>query len=150
MKRRTLLQAMLPALAGVPLFARAVALPVIDVYKSATCGCCKDWVKHLQSNGFTVRAQDVVNPSDFREKFGMPQELGSCHSGLVQGYALEGHVPASEVKRLLAERPKAKGLAVPAMPMGSPGMEGNRSDPYDVFLVHANGSKSVYRHYAGK
>lgn len=150
MKRRTLLQALLPALAGVPLFARAVALPVIDVYKSATCGCCKDWVKHLQSNGFTVKAQDVLNPSDFREKFGMPQALGSCHTGLVQGYALEGHVPASEIKRLLAERPKVKGLAVPAMPMGSPGMEGNRSDPYDVFLVQANGSKSVYRHYAGK
>ena len=132
-----------------PIVASAAA-PVIEVYKTATCGCCKDWVKHLQANGFSVKAQDVANPSDFRDKFGVPKAFGSCHSGMVQGYALEGHVPANEIKRLLAERPKAIGLAVPAMPLGSPGMEGNRSDPYDVFLIQAKGRHSVYQHYAGK
>ena len=123
---------------------------MIEVYKSATCGCCTEWVKHLQDNGFTVKAHDVANPSDYREKFGIPQELGSCHTGMVNGYAIEGHVPAREIRRLLAERPKARGLAVPAMPMGSPGMEGHRNDPYDVLLVQANGRRKVYQHYTGK
>lgn len=150
MKRRTFLQAALAGTAALHLGARAAAgnaSITIDVYKSATCGCCGDWVKHLQKNGFTVNARDVANPSDYRDKFGIPQELGSCHTGMVMGYALEGHVPASEIKRLLAEKPKAIGLAVPAMPMGSPGMEGHRNDPYDVFLVMAGGKRKVYRHY---
>lgn len=146
MKRRILLQAIIAAPLGIHLMASA-AVPVIDVYKSATCGCCSAWIEHLRANGFTVNAHDVANPSDYREKFGIPQALGSCHTGMVQGYAIEGHVPASEIKRLLVERPKAKGLAVPSMPMGSPGMEGHRSDPYDVLLVHANGHYSVYRHF---
>lgn len=149
MKRRTFLQAALAGALGAHLGARAANTATIDVYKSATCGCCEDWITHLRKNGFTVNAHDVANPSDYREKFGMPRELGSCHTGMVQGYALEGHVPAADVKRLLAERPKAIGLAVPSMPMGSPGMEGPRADAYDVFLVQANGRRSVYRHYAG-
>lgn len=149
MKRRMLMQAILAGVFGVHLSASATA-PVIEVYKSESCGCCSEWVEHLQSNGFTVKAQNVANPSDYREKFGMPQELGSCHTGLVQGYALEGHVPAAEIKRLLAEKPKAKGLAVPSMPMGSPGMEGHRNDPYDVLLVRAGGRYSVYKHYNAK
>lgn len=124
------------------------ALPAIDVYKSATCGCCEQWVEHLKKNGFTVKAHDVPNPSDYRAKAGMPEQLGSCHTGMVSGYAIEGHVPTAEIKRLLVERPKAKGLAVPSMPMGSPGMEGPRSDPYDVFLVQADGGHKVYQHYA--
>lgn len=147
MKRRILLQAIIATSLGIPLMANA-AMPVIDVYKSATCGCCTAWIEHLRANGFTVNAHDVANPSDYREKFGIPQALGSCHTGMVKGYAIEGHVPASEIKRLLVEQPKAKGLAVPSMPMGSPGMEGHRSDPYDVLLVHANGHYSVYRHFA--
>ncbi len=149
MKRRILLQAILAGSLGVHLTASA-ALPVIEVYKSASCGCCTEWVKHLEANGFTVKARDVANPSDYREQFGIPNALGSCHTAKVRGYALEGHVPASEIKRLLAERPKARGLAVPSMPMGSPGMEGNRSDPYDVLLVHTDGRHSSYRHYNGK
>ncbi|WP_158590360.1 copper-binding protein [Noviherbaspirillum cavernae] len=153
MKRRNFIQAISAAVLAMSGFAfnAAAALPAIDVYKSATCGCCSKWIEHLQANGFKVNAHDVPSPSDYRSKFGMPQELGSCHSARVDGYALEGHVPASEVKRLLAERPKAKGLAVPAMPLGSPGMEvdGARSDPYDVLLVKADGSHSVYRHYDG-
>jgi hypothetical protein len=146
MQRRTVLQGMLAGWLGIQLDAWA-ALPAIEVYKSADCGCCEEWVKHLRSNGFTVKSHDVANPSDYREKFGVPQALGSCHTGLVAGYALEGHVPASEIKRLLAERPKAGGLAVPSMPMGSPGMEGARRDAYDVFLFHSDGRRSVYRHY---
>lgn len=149
MKRRTLLQAVLAGTFALHLSAQAAA-PMVEVYKSEGCGCCKQWVEHLQSNGFTVKAHDVANPTDYRQKFGMPDALGSCHTAMVQGYAIEGHVPASEIKRLLAERPKAKGLAVPSMPLGSPGMEGSRSDPYDVFLVQADGKYSVYKHYNGK
>lgn len=149
MKRRIFLQVLLAGTLGIHLAASAAA-PVIEVYKSASCGCCTGWVKHLEANGFTVKANDVANPSDYREKFGIPKALGSCHTAMVQGYAIEGHVPASEIKRLLKERPKAKGLAVPSMPMGSPGMEGNRNDPYDVLLVQADGRYTTYRHYPGK
>lgn len=150
MKRRTLLQALLVNAVGLPLIASAAVGPVIEVYKSAECGCCTEWVKHLQSNGFTVKAYNVANPSSYREKFGIPNALGSCHTALVQGYAIEGHVPASDIKRLLLEKPKAIGLAVPSMPLGSPGMEGPRNDPYDVFLVQANSHYSTYRHYGAK
>ncbi len=147
MKHSLLAKAMLIGALGMPVF--GAAGPLVEVYKSEYCGCCHEWVKHLEDNGFTVKATNVENPSDYREKFGIPKELGSCHSAKVGGYALEGHVPASEIKRLLAEKPKATGLAVPAMPLGSPGMEGPRRDAYDVILVNKDGSKSVYRHYAG-
>ena len=144
--KRILLPALLISALSIHL-AAAAAAPVVEVYKSEYCGCCEEWVKHLEANGFTVKAQNVANPSDYREKFGIPKELGSCHTGMVQGYALEGHVPAAEIKRLLAERQKAKGLAVPAMPMGSPGMEGPRKDPYDVLLIDDKGRHSTYKHY---
>lgn len=137
------------ALAGalsIPLLAHAAA-PMIDVYKSEFCGCCVEWVKHLKANGFTVNSKNVDNPSDYREKGGIPNALGSCHTAMVGGYAIEGHVPASEIKRLLKDKPAAKGLAVPAMPLGSPGMEGPRKDPFDVLLVQANGRTAVYKHY---
>jgi hypothetical protein len=146
MKRR---QFSLLALAGtfaLPALARAAA-PVIEVYKSESCGCCGAWVEHLKANGFATRVTNVENPSDYRERAGIPNELGSCHTGMVAGYALEGHVPAAEIKRLLAEKPKARGLAVPGMPLGSPGMEGPRKDPYDVFLVDRAGRAAVYKHY---
>jgi hypothetical protein len=146
MIRNILSRAILAGALGIPLLAHAAA-PVINVYKSEFCGCCKEWVKHLKANGFTVKTSNVDNPSDYREKAGIPNLLGSCHTGIVSGYALEGHVPASEIKRLLKEKPRAKGLAVPAMPMGSPGMEGPRKDPYDVLLVQANGRTAVYKHY---
>jgi hypothetical protein len=145
MFQRRLISVIAAALVGLPLAACAAA-PVIEVYKSASCGCCTGWVKHLEENGFVVKAHNVDNPSDYRQKFGIPNALGSCHTGKVAGYALEGHVPAAEIKRLLATKPKATGLAVPAMPMGSPGMEGPRSDPYDVLLVK-DGKTSVYKHY---
>ena len=146
MIKRLLVQSSLAALAALPLAASASG-PVIEVYKTATCGCCKQWIKHLEANGFTVKATDVASPGDYREKFGIPTEYGSCHTAQVQGYAVEGHVPAAEIKRLLAEKPNARGLAVPAMPMGSPGMEGPRKDPYDVLLVKDGGKATVYKHY---
>lgn len=128
-----------------PIAAHAQAL--VEVYKSPTCGCCSDWIKHLQRNGFSVKAYDVRDASVSRAKFGVPAELGSCHTAVVGGYAVEGHVPAREIKRLLAERPKAKGLAVPGMPHGSPGMEGPRGDAYEVLLFQADGRARVYQKY---
>jgi hypothetical protein len=147
MKIRSVLQAALLS-SSLLTGAAFAALPTVDVYKSAYCGCCEQWVEHLKKNGFTVKSHNVPNPSDYRAKSGIPEQLGACHTGQVNGYAIEGHVPAAEIKRLLAEKPDAKGLAVPAMPMGSPGMEGPRSDAYDVLLVQADGSHKVYQHYA--
>lgn len=149
MQRRTLLQAMLIAVLPAPMLARAATAPLVEVYKTEGCGCCEGWIEHLKANGFAVKAQNVGDTGAYRQKFGIPNDLGSCHTGIVQGYALEGHVPAAQIKRLLAEKPKAKGLAVPSMPLGSPGMEGPRNDPYDVFLIKADGSISVYQHYSG-
>lgn len=149
MKRRIILQALLMGSAAVPLLTHA-AVPVIEVYKSASCGCCHMWVEHLKTAGLSVKVQDVEEPGTYRRKFGMPDALGSCHSARVAGYALEGHVPAADIRRLLLEKPKARGLAVPSMPLGSPGMEGPRSDPYDVFLMQVDGRYSVYRHYGAK
>lgn len=143
---RPLRHAAAATLLALPLAATA-AQPVIEVYKTEYCGCCKEWIKHLEANGFQVKAQNVANPSDYREKFGIPAEYGSCHTGRVGGYAVEGHVPAGDIKRMLAEKPKARGLAVPGMPMGSPGMEGSRKDPYEVLLVKDGGKTSVYKRY---
>ncbi|UVW30657.1 DUF411 domain-containing protein [Massilia sp. H6] len=146
MKRRLFSQVALAAALFTPVFAMAAA-PIIEVFKTESCGCCGAWVEHLKANGFATRVVNVENPSDYRQRGGIPDKLGSCHTGMVQGYAIEGHVPASDIKRLLAQKPKAKGLAVPAMPLGSPGMEGPRKDPYDVLLVQANGSTKVFKHY---
>jgi hypothetical protein len=146
MKRRLFIQAAIGASVAMPLLATA-AVPVIEIFKTESCGCCGAWVEHLQANGFVTRVVNVDNPSDYRERGGIPNELGSCHTGIVQGYAIEGHVPASDIKRLLATRPKARGLAVPGMPLGSPGMEGPRKDPFDVLLVDAKGRSSIFKHY---
>ena len=149
-RRRLLLAAAATALPAWALAQRAPAATAIDVWKSPTCGCCKDWIAHLQANGFAARVHDNGN-TDQRAALGMPIRYGSCHTALVGGYAIEGHVPAREVRRLLAEKPKAIGLAVPAMPLGSPGMDGpeygGRRDAYDVFLVLKDGSAKVYRSY---
>lgn len=124
--------------------------PLVEVWKSPTCGCCKDWVAHMQDNGFRVTVHETGNVAA-RARLGIPNELGSCHTARVEGYAIEGHVPAGDVRRLLREKPKAIGLAVPGMPIGSPGMDGpeygGRKDPYDVLLVRSNGV-SVYRRAA--
>jgi hypothetical protein len=122
--------------------------PEVIVYKTASCGYCKVWVEHMQSHGFPVKAENVDNLGPIKERAGVPYGKGSCHTAHVGGYFIEGHVPAADVQRLLAEKPKAKGLAVPGMPIGSPGMEqGDRVDPYEVLLVHEDGTTSVYAKY---
>lgn len=125
------------------------ARPVVEVYKSATCSCCHKWIDHLKAHGFEVKATDVPNPGDLRRKFGIAEEHASCHSARVNGYAIEGHVPAADIGRLIKEKPAARGLAVPGMPMGSPGMEGAHADAYDVLLIKKDSSTTVYRHYRG-
>ncbi len=122
----------------------------IDVWKSPTCGCCKDWMMHLEANGFSVSSFDEGN-SDARKRLGMPVRFGSCHTAEIQGYAIEGHVPAREIHRLLKEKPDVIGLSVPAMPRGSPGMDGPAyggvKDPYDVLAIDSNGMASVFQSY---
>lgn len=126
----------------------AQSLPVIDVYKSPSCGCCSKWIDHLGVNGFKVRAHNTDDVISHKYRLGVPAGHGSCHTAEVDGYLVEGHVPAREIKRLLAEKPKARGLVVPAMPIGAPGMEmSNRKDSYEVLLVNRNGSTRVYARY---
>jgi hypothetical protein len=125
----------------------AIADEVV-VYKSPSCGCCEHWITHMQRHGFKVAARNVENMNPIKERVGVPHAMGSCHTAEVGGYFIEGHVPAQEVKRLLAEKPKAKGLTVPGMPTGSPGMEyGDRVDPYEVHLVADDGTTTVYASY---
>jgi len=126
----------------------AVAAEEITVYKSPTCGCCKKWVAHLEQNGMQVSAHDVADVVPYKKQGGVTPATASCHTAMVEGYVIEGHVPAADIKRLLSERPQARGLAVPGMPVGSPGMEqGSRKDPYKVLLIHNDGSTSVYSQY---
>ena len=125
------------------------AEPVIDVYKTATCGCCTAWIDHLKANGFKVVAHNVADPGTIRAKFGIGEQYGSCHTGVVNGYAVEGHVPAGSIKKLLKEKPKASGIAVPGMPMGSPGMEGPRKEAYKVLLVTKDGGTKTFTSHAG-
>jgi hypothetical protein len=149
MKRRHFLQA-LAATAVLPSFAHAqVAPPVVEVWRSPTCGCCGAWIKHLQENGFATKVNMVDDTSAARKAAGIPERLGSCHTGKVGGYAIEGHVPAADIRKLLATKPQAVGLAVPGMPVGSPGMEqGNLKQPYDVLLVKANGTTEVFARHS--
>ncbi len=119
----------------------------ITVYKSATCGCCKKWVTHLQDNGYTVKAINVADINTIKKEQGVPGHLSSCHTALVDGYVIEGHVPAADIKRLLVERPKTKGIAVPGMPMGSPGMKGSRKDNYNVVTFNGNGTTGVFERH---
>jgi len=122
--------------------------PVVDVYKSPTCGCCGKWVALLSANGFTVRSHDTNNVVQHKYRLGVPYGYGSCHTAEVNGYLVEGHVPASDIKRMLKEKPKARGLAVAGMPTGAPGMEqGNRKDHYDVLLVKLDGNVQAYARY---
>lgn len=116
------------------------------VYKSPTCGCCSAWVEHVQEAGFEVEVHDVANVQPVKQEHGVPGHLASCHTTLVGGYVVEGHVPADVIRRLLAERPDIAGIAVPGMPVGSPGMEvpGGRTDPYDVIAFTRDGGVSVF------
>lgn len=116
----------------------------IIVYKSPTCGCCNKWITHLEKEGFKVTAVDKRNMDKVKQKFAIKREYQSCHTGKIGRYYIEGHVPAADIKKLLAEKPYAKGLAVPGMPMGSPGMEGHRKDDYSVLLIDKQDKPSVY------
>ncbi len=118
--------------------------PAMTVYKTATCGCCGKWVDHLKANGFTVKVEIVPDMGASRQKLGVPEKLASCHTGVVAGYSIEGHVPAADIKRLLKEKPAGKGLAVPGMPMGSPGMEGPNADSYATLLFDNEGRSTVF------
>ena len=119
--------------------------PEVMVYKSPTCGCCSKWVTHLEEAGFTVKTQDVDNVAPIKQRFGLPAQMGSCHTAIVDGYVVEGHVPADVVKRMLEEKPDIAGIAVPGMPIGSPGMEqGDRVDSYDILTFDAQGNTTVY------
>ena len=124
--------------------------PLVTVYKLTTCGCCGKWVEHLKANGFTVKVQEVNDTSPYERQYHVPRTMESCHTAVVNGYTIEGHVPAADIKRLLTERPKVVGLAVPGMPVGSPGMEGSRTDAYSVFMFDENGRASVYANHPAK
>ena len=144
--RRFLLAAAL-ALASATATA-AAALPTLVVHKSAYCGCCKLWVDHMKKAGFQVTVTDMPQASldNVKAKHKVPEAVHSCHTAVVEGYAIEGHVPATEVKRLLKEKQKVTGIAVPGMPIGSPGMEspGITAQPYDVVVFDAQGKTKVY------
>jgi hypothetical protein len=149
--RRSLLIAMSSALLLPPAFAtKSLALPRLEVWKSPSCLCCNDWVIHLQQNGFTVVTHDVGNNAK-RAQLKVPNNLGSCHTAVIDGYAIEGHVPAREIHRLLRERPVAIGLTVPGMPLGSPGMDGEKYDfrtqPYQVLLLHHDLRTTLFQSY---
>ncbi len=129
----------------------AYAAPAtLPVWKDPNCGCCKDWIAHLEKNGFATTVIEQGN-SAARARLGMPQKFGSCHTALVQGYVIEGHVPVADIQRLLKEKPKALGLSVPGMPIGSPGMDGpaygGRRDAYQVLLIQRDGSNTVFNTY---
>ena len=121
--------------------------PTIAVYKSPTCGCCSAWVEHLRKNGFETRVHEVPDVSPYKDKYGVPEALASCHTAVVAGYTIEGHVPAADIRRLLRERPNGKGIAVPAMPLGSPGMPGPRNDPFQTLLFDASGNYVVFERH---
>ncbi len=161
MQRRHMLLTATAAALGLPLAGTAAlaqsrptpsTLPVLQVWKDPSCGCCGDWVDYLKKDGFQVQVFETGNAA-VRKRLGLPERYGSCHTGLIGGYAIEGHVNAREIRRLLAEKPDAVGLAVPGMPVGSPGMDGpvygERRDAYDVLLVLRDGRSRVYQHYAG-
>jgi hypothetical protein len=144
---RTILAFCLAFLLASPALA-ATDQPSIEVWKSPTCGCCGKWVEHLEENGFAVKAKNTSSAMLDRVKrqAGIGEKLASCHTGLIDGYAIEGHVPASDIKKLLEDRPDAIGLTVPNMPLGSPGMEqpNGETEPYDVLLVKKDGSVEVF------
>ncbi len=134
------------ALGLLPVVRAEPVLPLVTIYQNSACGCCGEWVKHMQANGFRVEVRDTGDVAPVRRKAGVPESLASCHTAFVGGYAIEGHVPAADIKRLLREKPKAKGLAVPGMVVGSPGMEQGPAQPYSTIVFDERGSTVFARH----
>jgi len=137
-------------LAAMLLFAWAVQAgePKAMVYKTPTCGCCSKWIEHLEENGFEVKSKNLSDVNPVKRMNGVPMRLASCHTAIIGGYFVEGHVPAQDVKRLLAERPNVAGIVVPRMPVGSPGMEGPNPEAYSVLAVKKDGSTEVFSRHA--
>ena len=153
-RRQWLLAAALTLVSGTVLHKTVLAqVTTVEVWKDPNCGCCQLWVEHLQAHGFKVNVRDVGNTAA-RQRLGMPEKLGSCHTATVGGYVIEGHVPAADIRRLLQERPVALGLSVPGMPIGSPGMDGpeykGRKDAFVVLLVQKDGSAKSFQTYPAK
>jgi len=143
-RRQFLLRLTALMLAG-PLVARAAdAGPLVQVYKSPTCGCCGKWVDHLRAAGFTVQATNVADVNQYKLEYGVPMQLASCHTAIVEGYIVEGHVPADDVIKMLREKPAIKGIAVPGMPLGSPGMESPNPERYETIAFDADGNTTVF------
>ncbi len=134
------------SLAVVAMFVGTAAhAATMTVYKSPACGCCAKWVEHVEKHGFTVKTVPTDDMMAVKKKAGVPDTLMSCHTTIVGGYVVEGHVPAADIKRLLAQKPRAKGIAVAGMPMGAPGMEhGNHRQPYATMLIGTNGKATVF------
>lgn len=132
------------ARAGADAATGADAAGEMVVYRSPACGCCTAWVEHMREAGFQVRVEDRTNLAPVKAEMGVPADLSSCHTARVGGYVIEGHVPASDVRRLLAEEPDVKGLAVPGMPVGSPGMEGPNPERYSVVAFGGEGGREVF------
>ncbi len=122
----------------------AAGPPLVTVYKSPTCGCCSSWVDHLREDGFAVKTVDTTNLGAIKSMAGVKPELASCHTAMVDGYLIEGHVPPEDIKRLLTERPAVKGLTVPGMPSGAPGMEAPNPEHYQVLTIDAEGKTTVF------
>lgn len=150
MKRRSFLVSAASAAAGGRQAFAAGTLPRVEVYKNPDCGCCSGWVGHLEAAGFPVTVHETADTAPVRKRHGIPDRFAGCHTGVVGRYAVEGHVPAQDIKRLLATKPAAAGLSVPGMPVGAPGMEaGSRKDPFQVLLIDEAGRASVFATYPG-
>jgi hypothetical protein len=144
MKRFVIVLAVLGVL-GSTAHGFAEELPTMTVWKSPWCGCCGNWVEHVRAAGFEVEVKEVEDLGVVKRMAGVPDDLESCHTARVGGYTVEGHVPVSDIIRLLDEQPNAHGLVVPGMPSGSPGMENGEQDPYDVLLIKRDGETEVFR-----
>lgn len=131
---------------GLPAAQQKAAGPLVEVFKSPTCGCCSNWVEHMRANGFVVRTTNLNDISEIKKSRGVPLEVQSCHTALVNGYVVEGHVPAADVQRMLKEKPAIVGIAVGGMPIGSPGMETPyvKAEPYNVMSFDKRGATRVY------
>ena len=141
--RLALAGAALPLAGIAPGRARADSLPEVVAWKNPSCGCCRVWIDHMRDAGFSVSVGDTTNMAEVKQAWNVPDTLQSCHTAVVSGYVVEGHVPASDIKRLLAERPSARGLAVPGMPKSAPGMD-QPGEPYTVVLFGTPTGDKVY------